>query len=49
MLLLGEQVLTIVLCINVNFLICNYFVYDVQNATYSSHRAPFPHEICFHG
>ena len=42
MLLLGEQVLTIFLCINVYFLIWNYFVYDVQNATYSSHGAPCP-------
>ena len=42
MLLLGEQVRTFFLCISVYFLICNYFVYDVQNATYSSHGAPCP-------
>ena len=42
MLLLGKQVLTIFLCISVNFLICNYFDYDVQNSSYSSHGAPCP-------
>ena len=42
MLLLGEQVLTIFLCISVYFLVYNYFVYDIENATYSSHGAPCP-------
>ena len=49
MLLLGEQVLTMFLFISVYFLICNYFVYDVQNATYSSHGPLVPHEIYSHG
>ena len=41
-LLLGEQVLTIFLCIKRVRLHWNSIVYDVQNATYSSHGAPCP-------
>ena len=41
MLLFCEQVLTIFLCNSVYFLMYNNFVYDVQNATYSSHGAPY--------
>ena len=40
--LLGEQVLTIFLCIKRVRLNWNCIVYDVQNATYSSHGAPCP-------
>ena len=42
MLLLGEQVLTIFLCINRVRLNWNFIVNDVQSATYSSHGAPCP-------
>ena len=41
-LLLGEQVLTIFLCIKRVRLNWNFIVNDVQNATYSSHGAPCP-------
>ena len=41
-LLLGEQVLTIFLCIKQVRLNWNFIVYDVQNATYSSHGASCP-------
>ena len=49
MLLLGEQVLTILWCISLNFLICNYVIYDVQNATYLVTGPLVPHDICSHG
>ena len=42
MLLLGEEVLTIFLCIKRVHLNWNFLVYDVQNTTYSSHGAPCP-------
>ena len=42
MLLLGEHVLTIFLCISMYFFIRNYFVYDVQNAPFSCHGTPCP-------
>ena len=41
-LLSGEQVLTIFLCIKRVRLNWNFIVYDVQNTTYSSHGAPCP-------
>ena len=41
-LLLGEQVLTIFLCIKRVRLNWNFIVNDVQDATYSSHGAPCP-------
>ena len=41
-LLLGEQVLTIFLCIKRVRLNWNFIVNDVQNGTYSSHGAPCP-------
>ena len=39
-LLLGEQVLTIFICIKRVRYNWNFIVYDVQNATYSSHGVP---------
>ena len=41
-LLLGEQVLTIFLCVKRVRLYWNFIIYDVQSATYSSHGAPCP-------
>ena len=41
------NLLTMFLCISVYFLVCNYFVYDVQNATYSSHGGPCPAQDVF--
>ena len=41
-LLLGEQVLKIFLCIKRVSLNCNFIVNDVQRATYSSHGDPCP-------
>ena len=46
-LLLDEQVLTIFLCIKWVRLKWNFIVYDVQNATYSSHGAPCPSQDLF--
>ena len=47
--LLGEQVLTLSLSIKRVRLNWNFIVYDVQNATYSSHGPLVPHEIYPHG
>ena len=46
--LLGWLVITIFICISVYLLICNYFVYGVQNATNFSHWAPCPARDLFH-